>query len=171
VSNKEMRNDLSYEDAHRLFRYDSFKGKIYWKIDVARNIKSGKEAGVIHARDGYMVVSVRRKQYLSHRIIWLMTAGAWPKQFIDHINGNRSDNRLNNLREADRHINQQNWRSATAKNVTTRVMGVSIKRRGRPEANIRIDGKSVYLGRFDTVEEAHLAYLTAKRKYHTGCTI
>ena len=120
-----------------------------------------------HPRDGYIIVTVSKVQYLAHRIAWLLYHGTWPTKFIDHINGNRSDNRIENLREADSSINAQNVRVARCR---SGLLGVRI-RKGRYEANISVGQRSIYLGRFDTAEEAHSAYVNKKREIHAGCTI
>lgn len=120
--------------------------------------------------DGYIRICVDQRDYKAHRLAWLFMTGEWPAGDIDHINGNREDNRWANLRVVTCAMNAQNRRKAHSNNKSTGVLGVS-KDRGRFMASIFVDGKSRKLGRFLTVEEAEAAYLNAKRKHHPGCTL
>jgi len=160
---------LTYEQAHELLRYDEQTGNLYWKDTAKKKVKPGTVAGISRKRDRYKVFSHGRKQYQAHRIVWLMTQGKMPKEFIDHINGDRTDNRLCNLREADSAINAQNVRKPNKKN-TSGYLGVSFKN-GAYEANLRIGGRVTYLGRFKDGATAHQVYVEAKRKHHIGCTL
>lgn len=120
---------------------------------------------------GYIVFSVNNKNCLAHRLAWLYMTGAWPEGVIDHINGNRTDNRWTNLRPSDATLNQQNQRKAKAGSIVN-LLGVSVeKESGRFIAQITHNYKHIHLGRFDTAEEAHAAYLGAKRVIHKACTI
>ena len=110
------------------------------------------------------------KALFMHREIMKVSKGL----LVDHINGNRGDNRLCNLRDVSRKINTQNRKSASINN-SCGLLGVSehkgVGKSGRFVAGIYIEGKRKHLGVFDTAQQAHEAYLTAKRKYHEGCTI
>lgn len=92
----------------------------------------------------------------AHRVVWFLHNGTWP-DIIDHINGNQLDNRINNLREATTSINNHN-RVSRGTHRSGRMRGYS--------ARIGINGKSVYLGTYQTEEAAHAAYLEAKQKLH-----
>jgi len=89
---------------------------------------------------------------------------------IDHFNGIRDDNRISNLRCVTKSENMENQKRVHKNNNTTKLMGVSPLPSGRFQAAIQINKKLFYLGSFDTAEEAHQAYLKAKRKFHTGFT-
>jgi hypothetical protein len=115
-------------------------------------------------------VNVDGRLYGEHAVIWCWCTGDWPAGLIDHRNGVRSDNRIDNLRDATRRINQQNLRRARSDNKTG-LLGVTVARDGTPQAHIRINGRQTYLGRFPTQEAAHAAYLNAKRDCHEGCTL
>lgn len=115
----------------------------------------GRKAGSVGA-DGYTRLFVRNVRYPAHRLAWLASYGNLPVGEIDHINGQRSDNRIANLRLVNRSQNHQNRKG---------VRGAAMDS-GRWTARIGVDGKSIYLGRFDTEEEARAAYLKAKRVYH-----
>lgn len=118
---------------------------------------------------GYHRADIDHKTYSIPRIIWLYVHGRWPDGDIDHINCVRGDNRLANLREVPSLWNQQNKRRARSDSKTG-LLGV--QRVGRKfRANIQSNRKTVNLGYFATKEEAHQAYVVAKRQMHEGCTL
>jgi hypothetical protein len=109
------------------------------------------------------------EKFYVHRLIWAFHHGSLNGMDVDHIDGNRDNNKIENLRLATRQQNNQNLRKAK-KNNALGVLGVSIKA-GRFCAQISLNRTVKHLGLFDTVEEAHQAYLEAKRKIHKGCLI
>lgn len=116
---------------------------------------------------GYLVVSIRKKLYPVHRIIWLYVKGTWPKHDIDHINGNRSDNRIENLRHATREQNQQK-RTVRNRNNTSGHPGVywdTSKNKWCVEIKVR--RKKICLGNYSSKEEAIRARIEGKIKHHT----
>lgn len=116
-------------------------------------------------------MNVCGKAYRAARLAWFYVHGAWPKHHIDHINGNRLDNRIANLRDIPRQANNQNIHRSFKTNKTG-FLGVDLdKRSNRYRASIRHNGSNRTLGRFDTPEEAHEVYLNAKRLLHEGCTL
>lgn len=118
---------------------------------------------------GYYIVYYRGNRLLAHRIAFCLMTGDWPKQMVDHINGNKKDNRWANLRDVSNTVNQQNIRGPRKDNKTG-FLGV--QRRGkRFVAFIRHGGKPVYLGCFERAEEAANHYLQAKRRLHSGNTL
>lgn len=159
------------EDAHSIGKYlscDVRSGELRWLV-TRGNARAGAIAGSV-STNGYRYVLLRRKGYLAHRLVWLFAHGAWPEKKLDHINGNRMDNRLENLREVSNEGNGENMRRATAANKLG-VLGVCQTPNGRYAAHIRYAGKRHHLGTFDTPELAHSAYLKAKRENHAACTI
>lgn len=158
---------LSAERARELLHYDPETGSLAWKISPSKKVRAGAVAGSIV--DGYVAVGIDKVLHKGHRVAWLISNGSWPRGFIDHIDGVRSNNRLANLREATPLLNQQNHRRAQS-NSSTGVMGVFPKGE-RFLTRIKVFGKAKHLGVYDTPEEAHQAYLTAKRQLHAGCTI
>ena len=152
--------------ARELFFYNNETGEFLYRVK-RNNMAAGMRVGYISK--GYWMCRVKNKMFLVHRLIWLYVTGQWPNGFIDHINGNPSDNRWTNLRVVTNQINQQNQRKAR-KDSTTGLLGVT-KIKKRFVARIRYDGKKKHLGSFDTAMDAHLAYLKAKRVFHEGCTI
>ena len=127
------------------------------------------KAGSVNDK-GYIVIRCFGRLYHAHRLAWLLTHGAWPAGDIDHINGIRTDNRIANLRDVSRSVNQQNLKTARRDNQTG-LLGVKKTRCGTFEARINLNGRYVHLGTFPAAAEAHQAYITAKRKHHEGCTI
>ena len=138
-----------------LFRYQD--GALFWrKSGSGRN--TDKEAGYIE-RDGYRRIMLNRKHIPSHRIIYSMFHGDIADSLhIDHINGKRSDNRIENIRVVT--IQENHFNRTSAKGYCF------MKDRNKYKANIKIDGKSKHLGNFDTPEEARSAYLKAKESLH-----
>jgi len=139
---------------------------------MSSNAKEGDEAGSLKD-DGYVVIYVLGKPYKAHRLAWLYVNGEFPAGEIDHIDGNKMNNAIINLRDVSREINQQNRRHAKAGNPAG-FLGVTVDQKtGKYLARITKTGAktSTSLGRFDTPEEAHAAYVAAKRVLHEGCTI
>ncbi len=153
--------------------YDPETGALVWKAISHRRINAvGDHVGRVNTW-GYLGVCRAGKTIPCHRIGWFLHYGAWPSMDLDHINGNKLDNSIENLREVDRSTNMENFHVARKDNKSG-LLGVSIdakKRQQRYKATIKVKGKSRTIGRFYTAEEAHLAYLEAKRLLHKGCTI
>lgn len=151
-----------------LLKYDPISGLFAWRIQAGNRIHAGDLAGS-QTQYGYWSIFVDGHRYQAHRLAWLYMTGDWPKDETDHINGNRVDNRFQNLREASKTINQQNQRKPRKDN-TTGFLGVS--RNGAAfMSQICVNGEQKYLGTFKTPELAHIAYLENKRNSHFGCTI
>lgn len=150
-----------------LIEYDRDTGVFLWKYSVGR-CKAGSEAGSLHGK-GYVRIQAFGKNILAHRLAWLFVHGALPSGQIDHINGIKSDNRIINLRNVTATINSQNMHRSR---VTSKsgFLGVE-SHRGKWRARIRVNGKKVSLGTMATPQEAHAAYIEAKRHLHPGCSI
>lgn len=107
---------------------------------------------------GYIKFFIEGKTYLAHRIAWMLVYGKEPCGSVDHINGDRSDNRIANLRECS---NQQNCANSTHARGSLGVRGVSLMRSGKFKVQIKRDGKSYHLGYFTNIEDAESAYKAA----------
>ena len=123
--------------------------------------KKGNLKGTVH-KDGGLVITVAGNQYQAHRLAFLYMEGSTPKQYTDHINGIRTDNRWINLRKVSPEDNCRNMAMST-KNTSGRV-GVSAYK-GRWKASIKVKGKTVHLGYHDTLEKASAARDKAELKY------
>jgi hypothetical protein len=160
---------LIAERLRELLDYDAQTGVFTWKVRTSIRTAVGMRAGGVGG-PGYWMISVDSKRYYGHRLAWLYVFGEWPKDGeIDHINGDRIDNRISNLREVSRSKNNENKREPLPNNKSG-YLGV-FRKRSRWTSRIRVNGKTHSLGGFDTPEAAHAAYLSAKRILHEGCTI
>lgn len=163
-----MRN-LTVERLREVLSYDPDSGQFRWRVQLSAWGKVGQVAGTKGER-GYIHICVDRNICAAHRLAWLHTHGAWPKYEIDHINGVKDDNRLINLRDVPRRINQQNQRRAIGGR--TGLIGATFHRAtGKYRARVWVDGRNISLGLYATPEEAHEAYVSHKRIHHEGCTL
>lgn len=143
-----------------IFDYELETGQLIWRyrenVPKQWNTRyAGKVAGCLN-EFGYMSVTVNGSYQLVHRLIWLYVHGKWPGEELDHVNGDKADNRIVNLREATRSQNMANLEAP----------GLGTWRRGnRYRAQITVNGSKIYLGWFSTEEEANQAYLEAKDRY------
>jgi hypothetical protein len=152
------------------FSYDPVTGLLTWNFSPRYSIASGDRAGSADEK-GYMRVTIDQYSCLVHRVIWCLVYGMWPKNHIDHIDGCPSNNKLSNLRDVPRMVNNQNQRKPQ-RHGTSGFLGVSYDNNTRTinkwSAHICANGKQIYIGRFSTPELAHAAYVEAKRKFHSG---
>lgn len=163
-----MKTELTAERLRELLHYDPETGVFTRKVSItlSKQFKAGDVAGGVDRSTGYFRVSVENKRYWAHRLAWLYAYGEWPVESIDHINQIGTDNRLCNLRAANKSENGQNVQKCRSSS-TTGILGVTrIKKTGRWQSTITINGVMKYLGRFGTQDEAREAYLSAKAKLH-----
>lgn len=161
---------LTQQRLKEVLQYNHESGLFQWRSPASRRMKVGDKAGVIHS-SGYVRIKVDGKSYLGHRLAWLYMNGSMPERQIDHINGIRSDNRMENLRVASHSENMCNKRQPQCNNKAG-FLGVSLhKPTGKYIAQIGINGRYRNLGYFDTPEQAHERYIQAKREMHMFCTI
>ncbi|WP_202820640.1 HNH endonuclease signature motif containing protein [Variovorax sp. JS1663] len=118
---------------------------------------------------GYLVIGVDGAVYKAHRLAWLYVYGEWPNGVIDHINGRPSDNAIANLRVVDRRANRENQRRARSDSKSG-VQGAFAKGK-KFQACIKVEGRTRSLGYFDTAQQAHDAYVKAKRVVHAANTL
>lgn len=163
-------NNLPAVEIRRNFIYSEDDGQLLWAQDRNNVCKAYSVAGSIN-KDGYKQVMFNGKRYLIHRLVWSLFSNSDNPEEIDHINGNRLDNRIENLRACSRKHNLQNQRFPSKHN-SVGVLGVSFcKDKKKYRAQIAVDGKDIRLGYFEDINSAKNAYLIAKRKYHIFCTI
>lgn len=153
--------DLTQEDLLKKLHYDPNTGVFTWRIKVSSQKLAGSVAGT--NKDGYTAIGVNRKIYQAHRLAWLYAHGKWPDKHIDHINGERNDNKISNLREYDDLQNSRNrgkqW------NNTSGYKGVAWhKRDNKWHAQCMINRIQHYVGSFNTAEQAADAYRKFARK-------
>jgi len=151
------------------FTYDPDTGAFRWNHSPNRRIKAGDLAGSIV--NGRAFVCVLGVKIPAGRAAWMLANGTEPSGVIDHINGNPLDNRIANLRDVTQQVNTQNQRRSHRRSSTGLLGVIPRPKQGKYDATICINGKSVYLGRFDTAQQAHDCYLQAKRAMHAGSTI
>jgi len=154
------------EELKRIFHYDNSTGMVtrLHRDDIASKINkrcAGKPAGGV-SKSGYVVISIGRVRYLAHRLIWKMAYGFDPP-LIDHKNGNRSDNRIDNLRVATHEQNMRNRVRKVGKQLPKGVFAV----REKFQAAVNVGGRKVLLGTFATVAEATRAYEQTASKLHS----
>ena len=153
----------SLDRLNELFRYEPETGKLIRRKGVKRSA-AGTVVGSLMA-SGHVYVSVDYQKCYVHRVVWKMVHGEDPEVEIDHINGVKDDNRLSNLRLADRSQNAMN--SRLQKNSTSGLKGVTfVKDRGNWLAQIKARGVYHYLGHHNTKQAAHEAYKRAAERLH-----
>lgn len=149
--------NLTAERLRECLAYDPETGVFTWLVAPNRRIRVGRIAGVACRTHGYRLIKVDGVGARAHRLAWLYMTGEWPAADIDHINGDRADNRWSNLRQATSTQNHAN--SKRPKHNTSGVKGVTWdSSRGQWMAGVQINGKRVHLGRFDSIEAAAAAY-------------
>lgn len=159
--------DLTANRLREALHYNAETGVFVWRIDASISTRIGCVAGTVDGR-GYIRIGIDGRVFRAHRMAWLYVYGCWPKNEIDHIDGDTSNNAISNLRDVPRRINQQN-QTAAFKNNEAAVRGVSLhKATGKWRARIWHEGRSHALGLFDLQADASEAYVSAKRAMHEG---
>jgi HNH endonuclease/AP2 domain len=156
---------ITAERLRELLHYEPDTGVFTRRVRTANRVRVGGDvAGSVNSSDGYRYICIDYRLYPDHRLAWLYITGSWPKSQIDHINGDKTDNRLANLREATQSQNQANT-SMRADNISG-FKGVSwSKGRRKWLAHIKKRSKCKHLGFFDTSGSAALAYTIAAEKH------
>jgi len=155
---------LTQDELKSQLNYDPETGIFTRKIRSAQSVRIGDVAGWV-TDDGYIQISLKNKKYLAHRLAWLYMTGEMPKEFIDHINGKKSDNRFCNLREA---TNAQNMRNTGLRSSNTSgFIGVSWDKAKKKWSSYgKYNYKKINLGYFDSAELASQAYQEFAKKHH-----
>lgn len=164
-------SELTQEILKQLLDYDIETGLFSWTNHKDVYFMNRGQSAYKKTSNGYFYISINRKRFAAHRLAFLYVSGRFPPDMVDHLNGVRSDNKWSNLREVSNTENQQNQRQAS-KNNSHGFMGITWHARDKSwQAQIRVNNTRKFLGYFKTPEEAHNAYLVAKRKLHSTCTI
>ena len=178
MSNKNIKPLPTQEYLLECFRYEPETGLLYWRerplyhfrdenkriMKVTNSKNVGNLVGYLNSM-GYYDTELEDVRYRVHRIVWKLYYGVEPREFIDHINGDRTDNRIENLREANYNENMSNVKKSS-KN-TSGYKGVSwIKSKKKYRCVLTYNKKSIFLGYFDDPKEAHKVYCEASLKYH-----
>jgi len=154
--------ELTQARLRELLNYNPETGVFTWRLKPCDRIAAGMVAGGEGGR-GYSQICIGRTRYQSHRLAWFYVYGEWPIHQIDHINLDRADNRIANLREATPSQNGSNRKSSPK--TSNPLKGANWdKRKKNWVARICIDRRVICLGRFKTAEQAHDAYMQAARK-------
>ena len=162
-----MRQDITHDVITEWFRYDPITGWFTWakKHHYGPDVV-GKRAGWQHS-SGYRLLKLGDERLLEHRMVWLYVHGHLPTGPIDHIDRDRSNNKLANLRIVTTAINSQNLRFARKNKRGGMPVGIHAKKNGKFQATITKNGKAFWLGTYSSADEAHAAYLAAKQIHHS----
>lgn len=149
-------------------QYDPETGLIVWRCASGNgHRKAGDKAGYVCKTWGYVMIGFGGKNYRAHRLAWLLMTGKWPNEEIDHINRVKSDNRWENLRLAS-HLENM-WNLPVMRHNTSGIRGVHWNQeRNVWQAYIFVNEKHIYLGAFDSKNEAAKARRFAELTYHEG---
>lgn len=137
-----------------LLLYDSITGIIRWKVNYGK-MAANSIAGSL-AKDGYIRIGFKGKKYLAHRLGWFLFYGYWPVNLLDHIDGNKSNNAITNLRVATKSLNGYN---------RTNQHGIGKYRNNTWRAYLNHAGKQYHIGYFKSEEEAIVAHKTYKEQF------
>jgi len=160
---KDKQELVSAEELRKHLNYDPITGRFTWATRRSMAVKIGQEAGYVMNK-GYRMILFGARGYMAHRLAWLYHYGAWPTDQLDHINGDKDDNRIENLRVANDSQNQANV--GLSRRNKSGVKGVSWNaRRKKWTAEIRVNTKGKHLGYFDRIEDAACAYAAAAERF------
>lgn len=159
-----VRIEMTREILRENLRYDPDDGKFYWLKQRTGRAKVGMVAGCFD-KEGYRVIGMFGSLWFAHRLAWLDVHGCWPKLHIDHINGDKDDNRICNLREAD--TSQNGFNRKVSKNNSLGRKNIYSTYNGKKfVVALKIDGKQKVFGTFDDIETAELVAHAVREKYH-----
>lgn len=159
-----MPTELTAERLREVLAYDRQTGAFTWRTTQSNRAKAGKTAGSTSSHDGYLYIRIDGALHKAHRLAWLHVHGSWPAAGLDHVNGERAQNNIANLREATQAENMQNLRRPHRDNKTG-FMGVH-RSGSRFYARIKAGPDFFKSPKVDTPQEAHAAYLQLKAIHH-----
>lgn len=164
-------NELSLEILNEWLYLDYETYEFYRKKDAGGKAKAGTKAGYVDD-NGYQVIAINSRDFRAHRLVWFLEHGYFPDKtmVIDHIDRNKLNNRIENLRVIPQKLNAHNIVKAKKQN-TLGLLGVR-KYRKRYTARIYdLSGKEMQIGTYDTPEEASAAYWEVKRDLYPEAVI
>jgi hypothetical protein len=147
-----MKEELTQEEALKRFHYDSRRGLLYSKVNT-RALREGQIVGALQ-KSGNLALNVKGVTYLVHRVIWLMVYGKWPKGYLTHLDGDKTNNMLSNLAEKSYYENTK---------IVKGIAGINfVKKTASWKANLNYNGIQYYLGEYESKEEAIYARVAAE---------
>jgi hypothetical protein len=150
-----------YFKEHLIYR----DGKLYWSLPLTKNGKEGEEISVSLDSYGYHHTRIHGENYRVHRIVWFLIKGEQPPDIIDHINNDRGDNRIENLREATK--SQNNFNSVLAKTNTSGFKNVYwCKQTNKWRVQVKAYGYKKCFGRYEDLEKAKEVAVEARKEMH-----
>ena len=155
--------ELTAEKLRELLHYDPETGIFTRKVRTSPRVKAGDVAGS-QGGGGYLNIMVGSRLHKAHRLAWLYVYGEWPKDKLDHINRNKTDNRISNLRDVSHKQNMQNA-SKRSDNTSGHPGVYLVKRKSKWQAQIMHNYKLIHLGYFSDREEAVAARKAAEKLY------
>ena len=154
---------LTAEYLRSVLDYEPATGIFTWKVRTANNVKVGDATGSQNG-EGYLLIRLQSRLHQAHRLAWFYVYGTWPEDQLDHINRNRSDNRISNLRAVTNKQNMQN--AGKRRDNTSGYQGVSWHKHGSKwQVGIVHNQKRMHLGLFDDLEAAIAARKAAEKIY------
>jgi hypothetical protein len=141
---------INHDRVCELLEYCPDNGEFTWKVDRKRLAKAGSRAGSTNG-SGYRQISIDGKLYLAHRLAWFYCFQEWPEKVIDHINGVKDDNRLDNLQDVSQNRNIQKANSKVGASGYRNVRKIY----NRYQASIKVSGKTIHIGMYGSAEEAY----------------
>lgn len=158
---------MTAERLMEILVYDADTGVFKWRVRLSPVAASGSVAGSLY-KNGRRYIAIDKKRYFASHLAWLYVTSTWPSGQIDHINMNRSDDRIVNLRLATSQQNSANRRVLANNKLGVKGVGIStlrVTKQQRFRARIRVNGRLIHLGYFSTQELAAQAYSNAAKKY------
>ena len=152
---------MTPERLRSALEYNAETGEFRWKIRTGSRSNPGDLAGGLTPQ-GYVVIGLDGVRHKAHRLAWMCVHGVWPEGEIDHVNENKADNRISNLRDASRSLNVHNRQDTWS---STGRRGVYRTSHGKPyEVKLNLNGVTHRIGRYTDLDEASAAYAAAKKR-------